>query len=149
MVSGDSAPLVNSAGDEKLRSQKNSAETLLTSAQSPLLTFRSDDLHEKLKLLKYEQRLLSELKMKPLSRFYFVKSVNPGEQFYMFTLICWWLSHQLGKDFLKPQESDDPNDITDKIFTVLNELVSWMAIIWLTVIEIEFYSFIPEYMCRF
>lgn len=107
---------------------KDMTTGLLSSSQSLLATFSSDDLLEKLKLLNYERNLLSELKMKPLSRFYFVKSLNPGEQFYMFTLICWWLCQQLGKDFEKPQESDDPHNVIARIIAVLNELVKYMQI---------------------
>ncbi|XP_005181601.1 intraflagellar transport protein 57 homolog [Musca domestica] len=88
----------------------------------PLLNFQSDDLLEKLKLLNYEKNLLSELKMKPLSRFYFVKSTNPGEQFFMFTIICWWLCQKLGKTMQRPQEYDDPNDVINRIIGVLEEM---------------------------
>lgn len=90
----------------------------------PLTNFQSDDLLEKLKLLNYEKNLLSELKMKPLSRFYFVKSTNPGEQFYMFTIICWWLCQKLGKNMQRPQEYDDPNDVIARIVVILEEIVS-------------------------
>uniref|UniRef100_A0A1B0AZ90 Uncharacterized protein n=1 Tax=Glossina palpalis gambiensis TaxID=67801 RepID=A0A1B0AZ90_9MUSC len=89
----------------------------------PVNSFQADDLLEKLKLLNYEKNLLSELKMKPLSRFYFLKSTNPGEQFYMFTLIAWWLLEKLGKQTMsKPQESDDPNDVIAKIVLLLQEM---------------------------
>uniref|UniRef100_A0A1B0G188 Uncharacterized protein n=1 Tax=Glossina morsitans morsitans TaxID=37546 RepID=A0A1B0G188_GLOMM len=89
----------------------------------PVNSFQADDLLEKLKLLNYEKNLLSELKMKPISRFYFLKSTNPGEQFYMFTLIAWWLLEKLGKHTMaKPQESDDPNDVIAKIVLLLQEM---------------------------
>ncbi|XP_054743498.1 intraflagellar transport protein 57 homolog [Anastrepha obliqua] len=88
----------------------------------PVTTFQSDDLLEKLKMLNYEKHLLNEFKMKPLSRFYFVKSFNPGEQFFMFTLICWWLCRKLGKDMERPQEFDDPNTVIAKIVQVLGEM---------------------------
>uniref|UniRef100_A0A1A9WN27 Uncharacterized protein n=1 Tax=Glossina brevipalpis TaxID=37001 RepID=A0A1A9WN27_9MUSC len=88
----------------------------------PVNSFQADDLVEKLKLLNYEKNLLSELKMKPLSRFYFLKSTNPGEQFYMFTLIAWWLLEKLGKHMAKPQEYDDPNEIIAKIVILLQEM---------------------------
>ncbi|KAH8273646.1 hypothetical protein KR018_006197 [Drosophila ironensis] len=87
-----------------------------------LLNFQSDDLLEKLKLLNYEKHLLKEFKLKPLSRFYFVKATNPGEQFYMFTLICWWLCKKLGKDMERPQEYDDPNTVAAKIIQMLEEI---------------------------
>ncbi|XP_037941348.1 intraflagellar transport protein 57 homolog [Teleopsis dalmanni] len=85
-------------------------------------TYKSDDLLEKLKLLNYESQLLKEFKMKPISRYYFVKSFNPGEQFYMFTLICWWLCKKLGKDMERPQEYDDPNTVIAKIVQILEEI---------------------------
>ncbi|XP_023308679.2 intraflagellar transport protein 57 homolog [Lucilia cuprina] len=88
----------------------------------PVLNFQSDDLIEKLKLLNYEKTLLNDLKMKPLSRFYFVKSTNPGEQFYMFTLTCWWLCLKLGKNMERPQEYDDPNDVISKILAILEQM---------------------------
>lgn len=89
-----------------------------------LQNFQSDDLLEKLKLLNYEKHLLREYKLKPLSRFYFVKATNPGEQFFMFTLICWWLCKKLGKDMERPQEHDDPNTVIAKIIQILEEIVS-------------------------
>lgn len=89
-----------------------------------LQNFQSDDLLEKLKLLNYEKHLLKEFKLKPLSRFYFVKATNPGEQFYMFTLICWWLCKKLGKDMERPQEYDDPNTVAANIIKLLGEIVS-------------------------
>ncbi|XP_036329695.1 intraflagellar transport protein 57 homolog [Rhagoletis pomonella] len=91
-------------------------------AALPVTTFQSDDLLEKLKVLNYEKQLLQEFKMKPLSRFYFVKSFNPGEQFYMFTLICWWLCRKLGKEMERPQEFDDPNTVIAKIVQMLDEM---------------------------
>lgn len=89
-----------------------------------LQNFQSDDLLEKLKMLNYEKHLLREYKLKPLSRFYFVKATNPGEQFFMFTLICWWLCGKLGKDMERPQEYDDPNTVIAKIMQMLEEIVS-------------------------
>lgn len=89
----------------------------------PVTTFQSDDLLEKLKMLNYEKQLLNEFKMKPLSRFYFVKSFNPGEQFFMFTLICWWLCRKLGKEMDRPQEFDDPNTVVAKIVQILDNMV--------------------------
>ncbi|KAH8262141.1 hypothetical protein KR038_002197 [Drosophila bunnanda] len=90
--------------------------------QQQLQNFQSDDLLEKLKLLNYEKHLLKEFKLKPISRFYFVKATNPGEQFYMFTLICWWLCKKLGKDMERPQEYDDPNTVAAKIIQMLEEI---------------------------
>ncbi|KAH8392087.1 hypothetical protein KR215_000319, partial [Drosophila sulfurigaster] len=97
--------------------QEDSAEK-----SQQLQNFQSDDLLEKLKLLNYEKHLLREYKLKPLSRFYFVKATNPGEQFFMFTLICWWLCKKLGKDMERPQEFDDPNTVIAKIIQMLEEI---------------------------
>lgn len=99
-------------------------ENNLVQNSTPLFNFQSDDLLEKLKLLNYEKTLLSDLKMKPLSRFYFLKSINPGEQFFMFTIICWWLCQKLGITMERPQEYDDPNDVISKIVKILEEMVS-------------------------
>ncbi|KAH8411941.1 hypothetical protein KR222_002910, partial [Zaprionus bogoriensis] len=97
--------------------QEESAEKV-----QQLQNFQSDDLLEKLKLLNYEKHLLREYKLKPLSRYYFVKATNPGEQFFMFTLICWWLCRKLGKDMERPQEYDDPNTVIAKIMQLLEEI---------------------------
>lgn len=99
--------------------ENSSSENIL-----PVINFQSDDLLEKLKLLNYDKTLLNDLKMKPLSRFYFVKSVNPGEQFFMFTIICWWLCQKLGIIMERPQEYNDPNDVISNIIKILDEMVS-------------------------
>lgn len=90
----------------------------------PLTSYQIDDLMEKLKFLGYERQLLKEMKLKPLSRFYFQKSVNPGEQFFMFTSICAWLIRKTGRNFEQPQEFDDPSSTISKIIKILQELVS-------------------------
>ncbi|KAL5281026.1 IFT57 family protein [Megaselia abdita] len=88
----------------------------------PLTSFQSDDLIEKLKILNYEKQLLKEMRMKPLSKFYFVRSTNPGEQFFMFTSICAWLIRKLGKDFDQPQEYDDPTVVIGNIIKCLDDM---------------------------
>lgn len=80
---------------------------------------------ERLKLLDYHQLLLKEVKMKPISRFYFIKSTNPGEQFFMFISICAFCFRKIGKDFEQPQEFDDPTVLVTKILRYLEELVSY------------------------
>ncbi|XP_055917076.1 intraflagellar transport protein 57 homolog [Eupeodes corollae] len=89
---------------------------------SAVISFQSDDLIEKLKLLNYEKHLLKEMKMKPLTKFYFVKSFNPGEQFFMFTSVCAWLLRKMGKNLDQPQEHEDPNEIINKILKILQEI---------------------------
>jgi intraflagellar transport protein 57 len=89
---------------------------------SLISTYQSDDLIEKLKLLNYENLLLKQMKMKPLSKFYFNKAKNSGEQFFLFTSICAWLIRETGKSFEQPQEFDDPNVVISKIIKSLNEM---------------------------
>ncbi|XP_054625396.1 intraflagellar transport protein 57 homolog isoform X1 [Dunckerocampus dactyliophorus] len=78
---------------------------------------------EKLKVLNYEEELLSKHNMKTLSRHYFVSSPylvsNPGEQFYMFTIMAAWLINVCGRSFSKPQEDDEP---TATVSNILAEL---------------------------
>eukprot|EP00092_Neocalanus_flemingeri_P056720 GFUD01067275.1.p1 GENE.GFUD01067275.1~~GFUD01067275.1.p1 ORF type:complete len:422 (+),score=168.02 GFUD01067275.1:104-1369(+) len=74
-----------------------------------------EDLLDKLKLLDYELEFVSELKMRPLNRHYFVIQTNPGEQFFMFTSLASWLVRKTGKQFEQPQEFDDPNSTISNI----------------------------------
>jgi intraflagellar transport protein 57 len=89
---------------------------------SIISSYQSDDLIEKLKLLNYENLLLKQMKMKPLSKFYFNKVRNSGEQFFLFVSICAWLVRETGKSFEPPQEFDDPNVIISKIIKSLNDM---------------------------
>lgn len=82
---------------------------------------------EKLKLLNYERTLLKEMKMKPLSRYYFLTSVNPGEQFFMFTSLCAFCVRKMGKDFEQPEEFMDPTVLVSKILQILKDLVKDIA----------------------
>lgn len=56
-------------------------------------------------------------------RYYFNVPKNPGEQFYLFTLLTAWLIQKGGRLFEKPQEYDDPNATISKILDVLRENV--------------------------
>ncbi|XP_053696550.1 intraflagellar transport protein 57 homolog [Sabethes cyaneus] len=85
-------------------------------------SYQVDDLMEKLKLLNFERLLLKEMKMKQINRYYFLKSFNPGEQFFMFTSICAWLIRMIGRTFEQPQEFDDPNMVISRIIRVLQEM---------------------------
>lgn len=78
---------------------------------------------EKLKLLNYDGTVLKELKMKPLSRYYFLNSINPGEQFFMFTSLCAFCVRKMGKHFEQPQEFNDPTVLVSQIMKILQELV--------------------------
>lgn len=70
-------------------------------------------LFEKLNVLNYEEEVLTKHHMRSLSRHYFVSSPylasNPGEQFFMFSVIAAWLINAAGRPFAEPQEHDEPN----------------------------------------
>ncbi|CRL07643.1 CLUMA_CG020607, isoform A [Clunio marinus] len=89
---------------------------------SLISNYQSDDLIEKLKLLNYENLLLKSMKMKPLSKYYFTKAKNSGEQFFLFVSICAWLIRETGKSFDPPQEFDDPNVVISKIIRSLSDM---------------------------
>uniref|UniRef100_A0A1Y1MR29 Intraflagellar transport protein 57 homolog n=1 Tax=Photinus pyralis TaxID=7054 RepID=A0A1Y1MR29_PHOPY len=80
-----------------------------------------EDLLEKLKILNYEVELIAELKMKPIHKYYFVTSKNPGEQFYLFASVAAWLIRKSGQSIETPQEYDDPNIVITNILDKLRE----------------------------
>lgn len=61
-------------------------------------------------------------------RHYFVSNPslasNPGEQFYMFTIIAAWLINAAGRPFTEPQEYDEPNATVSNILAELRAFVS-------------------------
>lgn len=63
-----------------------------------------------------------------LPRHYFVSnshlSSNPGEQFYMFTIIAAWLINVAGRPFTEPREHDEPNATVSNILAELRAFVS-------------------------
>ncbi|KAJ2945230.1 hypothetical protein O0L34_g9301 [Tuta absoluta] len=79
------------------------------------------NLIDKLRLLKIDTELRPAIKMKPMSRYYFATSTNPGEQFFVFSSIAAWLIRKTGKDFEQPSEEDDPNATIANILDVLRE----------------------------
>lgn len=81
-----------------------------------------EDLLEKLKILQYEADFISNLKMMPIHKYYFVTLKNPGEQFFLFTSLAAWLTQKSGKFIDTPQEYDDPNTVIATIIDVLREL---------------------------
>lgn len=87
-----------------------------------ILSHQVFDLMEKLKFLNYESSLLRELKMKSLNRSYFLNSINPGEQFFVFISMCAWLTRKTGRNFPQPQEFDEPSAIITKIVRVMQEM---------------------------
>uniref|UniRef100_A0A8D3CAY1 Intraflagellar transport protein 57 homolog n=1 Tax=Scophthalmus maximus TaxID=52904 RepID=A0A8D3CAY1_SCOMX len=78
---------------------------------------------EKMKVLNYEEEVLDKHNMKNLSRHYFVSSPylasNPGEQFYMFTIVAAWLINAAGRPFAEPREDDEPNATVSNILAEL------------------------------
>ncbi|XP_021187421.3 intraflagellar transport protein 57 homolog [Helicoverpa armigera] len=79
------------------------------------------NLMDKLRILKIDTELRSHIKMKPMSRHYFITGTNPGEQFYVFASTAAWLIRKTGKEFEQPNEEDDPNIIIATIVDVLRE----------------------------
>ncbi|KAJ2945233.1 hypothetical protein O0L34_g9304 [Tuta absoluta] len=79
------------------------------------------NLIDNLRLLKIDTELRPAIKMKPMSRYYFATSTNPGEQFFVFSSIAAWLIRKTGKDFEQPSEEDDPNATIANILDVLRE----------------------------
>lgn len=80
-----------------------------------------EELLDKLKLLNYELEFLTNLKIKPIHKSYFVIPKNPGEQFYLFSLLAAWLIKSTGKEFAEPQEFDDPNETISRILQETKE----------------------------
>lgn len=71
---------------------------------------------DRLQILNYDEELRKEIKMKPMSRHYFLVPGNSGEQFHVFTSMAAWLLRKVGQQVEQPQEDDDPN------FTISNIL---------------------------
>ncbi|CAH2088060.1 unnamed protein product [Euphydryas editha] len=76
---------------------------------------------DKLRILKIDTELRPQIKMKPMSRYYFITSTNPGEQFFVFASTAAWLIRKTGKEFDQPNEEDDPNATIASILEILRE----------------------------
>lgn len=100
---------------------RSESRIILEKEQEPsFLSYATmEDLLDKLKLLEYESKLLKELKMKPLHRYYFIIPKNPGEQFYLFSILAFWLIKKMGQDMDRPQESSDPNIVVSNILSCI------------------------------
>uniref|UniRef100_A0A914QYM0 Intraflagellar transport protein 57 homolog n=1 Tax=Panagrolaimus davidi TaxID=227884 RepID=A0A914QYM0_9BILA len=81
----------------------------------------NETVFERLELLNYEEEFVKEMdSFKTIPRTYFVKSTNPGEQFFLFTNLAIWLMKKGGEAGLQyPQEFDDPNATISTILAVL------------------------------
>nr|CAD7199744.1 unnamed protein product [Timema douglasi] len=93
-----------------------------------MLYVTMEELHDKLNLLNYDVEFVRDLKMKPLSRLYFVIPTNPGEQFYLFTSLAAWLIRKTNRQLEQPQEYDDPNSTIASILDNLRATVSYIAL---------------------
>ncbi|CAH2207887.1 jg6030 [Pararge aegeria aegeria] len=76
---------------------------------------------DKLRILKIDTELRPQIKMKSMSRYYFMTSTNPGEQFFVFASTAAWLIRKTGKEFEQPNEEDDPNAVIALILDALRE----------------------------
>lgn len=76
---------------------------------------------DKLRILKIDTELRPQIKMKAMSRYYFVAPTNPVEQFFVFASTAAWLIRKSGKDFDQPNEEDDPNAIIAAVLDVIRE----------------------------
>lgn len=85
----------------------------------------SEELLDKLKILQYENEFVRKnSSFKRIHKYYFVKSTNTGEQFFLFTNLAAWLIQKSGeKNFEMPQEFDDPNITLGRILSHLKMLV--------------------------
>nr|XP_018916032.1 PREDICTED: intraflagellar transport protein 57 homolog [Bemisia tabaci] len=81
-----------------------------------------EDMIEKLKVLNYDNEFVNTVKVKPLSRHYFVIQTNPGEQFFMFTSLAVFLINKAGIILEYPQEYDDPNSTIASILDAIRQL---------------------------
>uniref|UniRef100_A0A0K0ESW1 Col_cuticle_N domain-containing protein n=1 Tax=Strongyloides stercoralis TaxID=6248 RepID=A0A0K0ESW1_STRER len=84
----------------------------------------SEELLDKLKILQYENEFVKkDSSFKRIHKYYFVKSTNTGEQFYLFTNLAAWLIQKGGENnFEMPQEFDDPNITLGRILSHIKML---------------------------
>lgn len=62
------------------------------------------NLHNKLKLLNYDDEYVMKWRMKPISRIHFAVPTNPGDQLHAFIALSAWLFQKGGIRFEKPSE---------------------------------------------
>ncbi|XP_019714101.1 intraflagellar transport protein 57 homolog [Hippocampus comes] len=78
---------------------------------------------DKLHILNYQDEVLAKHNMRHLTRHYFVSSPylesNPGEQFYMFTIIAAWLINAAGRPFDERVEYGEPSATMSDILAEL------------------------------
>lgn len=71
------------------------------------------NLHNKLKLLNYDDDYVIKWRMKPISRIHFAVSSNPGDQLHAFIALAAWLFQKSGIRF------DKPSEVREKILLLL------------------------------
>ncbi|CAF4163529.1 unnamed protein product [Rotaria magnacalcarata] len=86
------------------------------------------NLHNKLKLLNYDDEYVMKWRMKPISRIHFSVTTNPGDQLHAFIALSAWLFQKGGIRFEKPSEDDDQSVLLQNIIAQFKKLVSFMYI---------------------
>jgi len=81
------------------------------------------NLHNKLKLLNYDDDYVMKWRMKPISRIQFAVSTNPGDQLHAFIALSAWLFQKGGIRFDKPSEDDDQSVLLQNIIAQFKKLV--------------------------
>ncbi|VDK64555.1 unnamed protein product [Onchocerca ochengi] len=105
-------------GDEKEDGEEGKDQS---PAQQYDLYVLNDELSDKLKLLNYEEDYANlAASYRTISREYFVKNTNIGEQFFIFiTLSAWLIQKAIDPSFAFPEEFDDPNATISRILEAL------------------------------
>jgi estrogen-related receptor beta like 1 len=71
------------------------------------------NLHNKLKLLNYDDEYVMKWRMKPISRIHFAVSTNSGDQLHAFIALSAWLFQKGGIRF------DKPSEVCNKLFGMI------------------------------
>ena len=89
------------------------------------------NVYDRLLILGYDQEFVRMVKLPPIHRFYFMCTINPGEQFFNFVSICSWLLTKCGKSMEMPNESDDPNLLIARILEHMRNMVDTVTVFYL------------------
>ncbi|EGD80507.1 hypothetical protein PTSG_01098 [Salpingoeca rosetta] len=91
-------------------------------AENPFGAYmQSENVLDKLKLLKYEQDFCKKFSMKPIHRYYFAESTDPNEQLWYFANLVSWLLSFLKQRYKAPDQYDDPNSIVTSVMMELRK----------------------------
>ncbi|UJR20335.1 hypothetical protein I4U23_023466 [Adineta vaga] len=80
------------------------------------------NLHNKLKLLNYDDEYVVKWRMKPISRIHFAVPTNAGDQLHAFIALSAWLFQKGGVKFDKPSEDDDQSVLLANIIAQFKKL---------------------------